>query len=286
MARETDRPPAVRRARLRTLGLAAVVAAIPLALAAQPPKRITKSSAGDLATTSPAARPAVDSGAVAVVRRMGEFLRTLRAFRLHVESSTDEVLVAGPKIQFNRTSDLVVRRPDRLRVDVRGDDVDRQLFYDGKSLTVYGKRLNYYATAPAPSRLDSLLDVLMNRYGVAVPVADLLYDGAHNGLLSRVRAGVMLGSAFVAGAECDHLAFHQEGVDWQLWVERGERPLPRKLVITTLDETSQPQHEAVLTWDLAPAIDDSLFAFVPPADAGRIVLAETGRGAPPATKPK
>ena len=84
----------------------------------------------------------------------------------------------------------------------------------------------------------------------------------------------------------DHLAFHQQGVDWQLWVERGDRPLPRKLVITTLDEPSQPQHEAVLTWDLSPAIDDSLFAFVPPTGAGRIVLAETDRAKRPTAKPK
>jgi hypothetical protein len=292
MASDTDRPRALRRgsrflatqAMLATIAATVVTTAVTPAVAQQPtpaPKTTPKS---DAAAES---APAIDTAAVAIVKRMGAYLRTIQAFRLQVESSTDEVLVAGPKIQYGRSADIVVRRPDRLRADVRTDEADRQLFYDGKTLTVYGKRANYYATVPAPPTLDALIDTLTSRYGIELPVTDVLYGSASDVLLAKVTAGLLVGPAFVGGVECDHLAFHQAGLDWQLWVERGDRPLPRKLVLTTLDEPSQPQHQAVMTWDLAPTIDDATFAFTPPADAGRILLAEMGRSsAPRPTKPK
>ena len=65
---------------------------------------------------------------------------------------------------------------------------------------------------------------------------------------------------------------------WQLWIERGKTPLPRKMVITTTQEASQPQYVALLKWDLAPKLDDAVFKFVPPKDAKRIAFAPAPQG--------
>jgi hypothetical protein len=92
-------------------------------------------------------------------------------------------------------------------------------------------------------------------------------------LLTNVEAGVVIGTGRVAGIECEHLGFHQAGADWQLWIEKGDRPLPLKLVITTLDEPSQPQHAVVLTWNLSPTIGAAMFTFAPPEGSQRIVIA-------------
>ena len=87
----------------------------------------------------------------------------------------------------------------------------------------------------------------------------------------------------IDGVLCDHYAFRQEGVDWQLWIERGNTPMPRKLVITTTDEETQPQYVAQLTWNLTPQLDDTIFTFNPPEDAHQIVLREAN--AVPESKP-
>ena len=80
------------------------------------------------------------------------------------------------------------------------------------------------------------------------------------------------------GVATNHYAFRQEGVDGQVWIEEGKTPLPRKLVITTTDEDSQPQYAAVLKWNLSPDISDKTFEFVPPKDSYQIVFA--GEDAP------
>ena len=53
------------------------------------------------------------------------------------------------------------------------------------------------------------------------------------------------------GKRCHHLAFAQEHVDWQVWIEDGAQPLVRKFVITYKDEPGAPQYTAIFfDWKL------------------------------------
>ena len=75
---------------LRNLILAAVVAgtATPLAAQAATPAKPAKAVAAPV----PAATPALDPDAAAALDRMGAYLRTLKNFDIHVESSSDTIL--------------------------------------------------------------------------------------------------------------------------------------------------------------------------------------------------
>ena len=85
-----------------------------------------------------------------------------------------------------------------------------------------------------------------------------------------ITAAVDLGPASVDGTTCEHYAFHQEGLDWQIWIQQGDFALPRKVVLTTLTDDARPQHTSTWTWNLAPSFDDSSFVFTPPKDAHQI----------------
>jgi len=86
-----------------------------------------------------------------------------------------------------------------------------------------------------------------------------------------------MGPGEVLGTTCQHYAFRQEGADWQVWIQKGDFPLPRKLVITTTDDPARPQHTAVYLWNLAPSVNDAAFTFTPPSGARKIVLADVGK---------
>ncbi len=85
---------------------------------------------------------------------------------------------------------------------------------------------------------------------------------------------MVVGPSVAGGATCDQYAFRQDDVDYQVWIQKGEFPLPRKLVITTKSDEARPQHTAAFTWNLAPSFNDGAFALDPPAGAQRVVLAE------------
>jgi hypothetical protein len=246
-----------------TMGLSAVAAVL----------AFSGMAAAQQAQRPAAAEPAIEPEALAALTRMGGFLRTQRSLEVKADTTTDEVLASGQKIQLDASVDLRVRRPDRLRADVRSDRKSRRLYYDGKTFTVFGARAGYYATVAAPPTIQQLLDVVAQRYGLEFPLADLFYWGTPKSGVGDIRAATSLGRSSVAGVACDHYAFRQADVDWQIWIEQGTSPLPRKLLITSIKEPGQPQYTAVMNWTLSPLLENELFAFVPPKDAQRIPLA-------------
>jgi hypothetical protein len=248
--------------------------------------------AGVCSAKQPAARApqtpvksAVAPEAITALKKMGAFLRPLQAFTIHADTSTDEVLAdTGQKIQFGSVVDYSFRSPDRLRADIIADRKQRQFFYDGHTLTLYSPREQYYASVPAPPTIRKTLEFAANRYGLEVPLADLFFWGTDEARLEDITAAIDVGPSSIDGVLCDHYAFRQADVDWQLWIERSDTPVPRKLVITTTTEKTQPQYVAKLTWNLTPQLDDALFTFVPPADAHKIVVREVS--AMPEGKPR
>ena len=248
------------------VGLALILLAAPIPVA-----RAQAQKAADATNAA-----ALDPEAVASVEKMQTFLKTLTAYSIHVETTTDEVLVAGPKVQFGGTIDCDARLPNRLHLTVARDDKETQeFFYDGTNVAVWIKDRNVWAGAPVAPTVGEMLTQLRSKYTVSFPLDDLLRGAAHGELLNGVTAAVMIGTGIVGGAACDHLGFHRDGIDVQLWIEQGDSPLPRKRVITTLDEASQPQHSEIMTWNLAPKLDDTMFSFTPPAGAEKIVFAES-----------
>jgi hypothetical protein len=203
---------------------------------------------------------------------MGSYLRGLKTFEVDSATSTDEVLDTGQKVQLDGTVRMQVRLPDRLHAEVKSDRKHRDFFYDGKAFTLLARRINYYATVPAPPTLGQLVTELEAKFDLEVPLADLFFWGSEKASPSGLRSAISLGPANVEGTDCDQYAFRQEDVDWQVWIQKGATPLPRKLVITSMDEPSQPQHTVVMRWNLSPSFDDKVFAFTPPAGANRIVL--------------
>jgi hypothetical protein len=181
-----------------------------------------------------------DPGAIKALEDMSTYLRTLKAIQVHVVTSRDEVLEDGQNVTFSGTVDMIAERPNRLRAEVITDKQHRMYFDDGKTFSVWARRANFYATIPAPPTLRELSDTLTDRYNLELPVADLFHWGEGESTEGIVGASD-LGASQVDGTTCEHYAFRQEGADWQLWIQQGDYPLPRKLVITTTTDPARPR---------------------------------------------
>jgi hypothetical protein len=216
----------------------------------------------------------IDPDAMEALNKMGAYLRSLKAFQVESEVTNDDVLDDGEIITDNRTNTLLAVSPNLLRVELKSDEKDVFLFYDGKNFTVYGKLVNYYATVPAPATTAQLVDKIYNDYGIEIPLVDLFKWGTDNSTISKITSAFDAGPSTVQGITCEHYAFRQEGLDWQIWIQLGEYPLPRKFVIRTLTDDARPQHTSNLVWNLAPSYNEAAFTFDPPAGALRIPLKE------------
>jgi hypothetical protein len=236
--------------------------------------------AAGLPQTALAQSAEVSPQAAKLLKASTDFLACQQQFSLDTESSIEVVLGSGQKLQFDHTARVSVERPDKLRAERTGDLVDQVFYYDGESLTLHNPERNYYATIAAPGTLEEMLDFAREKLGIVAPASDLFYKNAYDILMQDVTSGFVVGKGVVDGVRCDHLAFRAPHVDWQIWIEDGNRPLVRKLVITTRDKLNAPQFTVVAkNWNLAPEFSATTFSFVPPQCPQRIEFALPGADA-------
>jgi hypothetical protein len=116
-----------------------------------------------------------------------------------------------------------------------------------------------------------MLDFARTQLDIVAPAGDLLDKNAYGILMDGVTDGFVVGKAVIEGVRCDHLAFRAPQVDWQIWVQEGAQPLPRRLVITTRDLPNAPQFAVTMTkWNLKPSFDAQIFKFTPAAGATKV----------------
>ena len=161
-----------------------------------------------------------------VLKQMTNYLQELQQFSVQAEITEDVLLDSGLTIQDGRSVTASVRRPNRLRVDSLGDLGDRQLFYDGKTITLMDLSKNVYSTIDVPPEIDAALNHTIKAYNLRAPLADLIYANAYDYLMEETLAGFYLGLSKVQGQLCHHLAFRQEDIDWQIWMKTAQPRCP------------------------------------------------------------
>ena len=218
------------------------------------------------------AQPAgIEPEAEKLLRRMGDFLAGRKQFSLKTENSIEAVLASGQKLQFNAPATLTLSRPNKMRAHRKGDIVNQEFFYDGKTLTLFNPKENLYATEAAPSTLEEMLDYAREKLDVIAPATEFLYKDAAEKMLREASAGFVVGPSVVDGVKCTHVAFRGAEFDWQIWIENGDKPLPRKFILTSKQVKGEPQFTALVrNWDLAPKMTDREFTFAPPKGAKKI----------------
>lgn len=229
------------------------------------------------AESQDAPEQAVTAEARGVYERMRKSLSALKQYSVVVQSSQDEVLDYGYKLQHNAHATLDVQPPKHLRAQVSGE-APRLFVYDGKTLTLSSPAEGYYAQTPAPATLSQVISGLIE-HDVEIPLIDFLSQSLQDQLLDGVKRGLLVGSEQIDGQTCDHLAFREASVDWQLWVSQGQQALPCKLVITTRYTLGDPQYQATMKWNTDAQFAADHFAFVADKEATRIPFT-TDRAAP------
>jgi hypothetical protein len=199
--------------------------------------------------------PVVAEAADELLKRMGAYIGSAQEFTFHAAITFEHVLPSGQKVQYEATEDVALQRPGGLYVGWSGDLGDRQFWYDAKTVSLYDPSTPFYASAPAPSDIDAMLDKAVKDLGFSPPLADFLYSDPYHAVRDNVQFGIDLGVTDVNGRQCRSLAFVEKNIDWQIWIDTGPQLTPCKLVITYKTQPSQPQFGAVFTdWNFSPRI--------------------------------
>jgi hypothetical protein len=211
--------------------------------------------------------------AAKVLKAMTDYTAEQKSISATFDSDIEIVTPEFQKIQFTSSGQLKLSRPDKLRIRRTGGYADVELIYDGKVLSMYGNNAQSYVQADAPGTVDQVIDTLQAKTGAAMPGTDLLLTKSYDELMTDVVEGKHIGQGVIDGVECDHLAFRGVDTDWQIWIETGARPVPRKYVITSKALVGAPQYTLrIKDWKTDPIAEAEAFVFKPPADATKVSL--------------
>ena len=223
----------------------------------------------DLAPGSRLIEPRVQE----LMRRMSDRLGQVSALALEAEEVYDDVPADRPRTQLTSIRRVAMRRPDRLVSDAAGDASNRALWYDGRTASSLDREQNVWTSGAVPPTVDGALDWVFDQTGTVIPLADFLYANVYDRMMGQVQRGVYLGVHEAAGVPCHHLSFEQATIDWQIWIDAGPEPLPRKLVIAYKTEDEVPQYSVTIRkWNVKADLPEALFRFVPPSGAKRVEI--------------
>lgn len=219
----------------------------------------------------------IEPGSVQALRAMSAYLRTVPTFKVTMTTERDEVDDFGQLLTFNGETIYQVKIPDAFSIDVVDGPKARRYVYDGKSVTMYDPATGYYTVFKAPPTIRATLDEAADKYGITVPLDDLFHWDQGDDQIKVLTSGHYVGPAKVNGQDADQYAFRQPGVDWQIWIAKGDKPAPLRVVIVASDDPARPQFEANLSWDPTAQFASDTFVFTPPANAKMIPIRTEGQ---------
>ncbi|MBI5260677.1 MAG: DUF2092 domain-containing protein [Bradyrhizobium sp.] len=209
--------------------------------------------------------------ATKILKAMSDFVGGQNTIAVTFDSDIEVITTELQKIQFTSSGQVVLNRPDKMRIRRTGGYADVELVYDGKTVTLFGHNTNLYVQEQTSGSIDRVFDELQGRLGTAMPGTDLLVANSFDTLMTDAVDAKHIGQGMVDGVECEHLAFRTPEVDWQIWVETGARTIPRKYVITSKTVTGAPQYTVrIKEWKSEVPGDASAFAFKAPNEAKKI----------------
>ncbi|WP_262265716.1 DUF2092 domain-containing protein [Microvirga yunnanensis] len=239
---------------------------------------LTKPALGLLAVMAvmgapaPAAR-AEEGQAQSILKAMADYVSRQENLSIKFDADVEVVTPAVEKIQFSASGDVTLSRPNKFRVSRTGGYADVELISDGSNVTVYDRGGNRFAQVPASGTFDEVVDRLRTEAPLELPGADLLLSKPYEELMAGVLEAKHIGRGVIEGVECEHLAFRNLDTDWQIWVEVGDKPVPRKYVITSKAVGAAPQYTLRLReWKTGVSPAPDAFAFKPPEGSSGVAI--------------
>lgn len=207
---------------------------------------------------------ATEAEANALLKGMSDYLARQQTMALTVDTSIEIITSEIEKLQFNSTSTTTLKRPNQIRMKREGGFARIEMFYDGKTLTVRDLDAKTYAQRPTAPSIDGLVSELHAGAGAAMPGIDLLLSDPYMALTEDVQSGMVVGEAVINGVRCDHLAYRNSEVDWQIWIRQGAEKVPCKFIITTKTMAAAPQYTVTITgWKSGQSVSDADLRFQP-----------------------
>jgi hypothetical protein len=184
----------------------------------------------------------------------------------------------GFPLAYGTKSDVLLQRPDKLRVITSGDGPVSEFYYDGKTMVAFAPAENLVAVADAPPTVDEMLGTAFHSAAIYFAFDDMLVTDPYKDIAQGMSVAFYVGqSNIVGGTTTDIVAYESGGVFIEAWIG-AEDKLPRLVRAIYVDDPAQSRHNLVLTnWQLDVPVPGDAFSSSKASSAKRIPFASPAR---------
>jgi hypothetical protein len=209
-----------------------------------------------------------------VLENVSDYLSKAKTLSMKGTTIDDHVMESGVIVTYAKDVEVYVKRPDKFLAIILGDNLQqRRIYFDGKSLVRLNVDKNTYQKLPFNGNIDGVLDHIMDNYDIDLPLADLIYNDLARVMKESIISAEHMGERIVEGVPCHHLSFESTGADWQVWVQKWDKPVPRRFAINFVNIDGSPQYLAMFKeWRINPGLDEQIFTFTPPFGAKEVEI--------------
>jgi hypothetical protein len=267
---------------LAGIALGVLVAGLGAAMAQNVPQTTHKQTSGKKSSTeSTAAAPApleLQPKAIEILKAASARLAAAHTLSFTAVETFESLSRQGAPLVYANKSEVILQRPNKLRVVLSGDGPASEFYYDGKTMTAYAPAENLLAVADAPATIDATLEAAFRSAAIYFPFTDLIVADPYGDMAHGLKHAYYIGqSKIVAGITTDIVAYASDGVFAEVWIG-AEDKLPRLVHAIYLDDPNQLRHNLALTdWQLDAPISADVFGTSHAAGAKRMPFAHPDR---------
>lgn len=275
--------------RWRLLAMTLTIVCVAVGASAQQGPPATQASASASAgggENPPPVELTLEPRAIEILKAACGRLAVARTLRFTAVVSYESPSRLGPPLVYTTTSDVTVRRPDRLRVITPGDGPASEFYFDGKRMMAFAPAENLVAVADAPATIDAALKVAYDSAAIYFPFTDLIVADPYQAVSEGLILAFYIGQSSVVGdTVTDMVAFANDDVFVQAWIGAQDH-LPRRLRAVYRADPAHLRHDMHLSgWQLDGAVAEDAFASARAAGARPIAFRHPNPRPPAAATP-
>jgi hypothetical protein len=242
------------------------------------PQSATEKATPPQDSTTPQSKPQLEPKAIEILKAACVRLAAAHSMEFTAVETFENPSRLGFPLAYGTKSDVLLQRPDKLRVITSGDGPVSEFYYDGKTMTAFAPVENFVAVATAPPTVDDMLGTAYHSAAIYFAFDDMLVTDPYKDIAQGMSVAFYVGqSNIVGGTTTDIVAYESGGVFIEAWIG-AEDKLPRLVRAIYVDDPTQSRHNLVLTnWQLNVTVPTDAFSTLKAGSAQRIPFASPAR---------
>ena len=244
----------------------------PVNLTAQPVAKAEQQPAVQPVNPAPPPAPVIEKYALDRLKQLSTTLASAQAFTYRSNNFLEvQSTVTGQFLTFFVDTEVALQRPNKFRANVFGDVPSFQLYFDGANFSAFDPQKNVHSVSVPLATIDDMLGFVATKAHINFPSADFLYSDPYAVMTKNLTHAIVVGPSMVNGVPCEHFAYMEPGINWEIWIENGKRALPLRLAMTYKQVPNFPRFMVEYKdWNLNSKLKKDIFVFKAPVNAKQI----------------